>query len=271
MASENVKSALINLYSSRASINFIDEVLPVNVTFNHSCKEMVKANGEYEGYLYIDSGIHLDGLEKPIQKLYDAFKSGPYGMLAARTNTDTGSELWFGSTSDGGLFQDEIFIVPVGKAVNLHVQVFSNQLLRYYNGLMPDIFASYCTESVFSFLCAALDLRWGVYRDLVVNHVCGMDGGSAGFNPLHWKAQGKDLTNHPFRIPSVHDVFKNPTALSLGLGYEECGNIAMHDPSKYNEGGYATESELKNYIRDHLFLSKDLMDYDSVNHIFIGV
>jgi hypothetical protein len=267
LSSRETKEVLQNVYGNRVSFLFVDEVLPVNVTFNLAVLESVKRNGKYDGYMYIDSGIHLEEHDNAISSLYEVFKSGPYGMVAARTNTDTGAELWFGC-SDEELFARGPIAIPVGKAVNLHCQIFSDKLLSYYGRLIPDCFASYCTESVFSFLNAALDMKWVIVDKPVVYHLCAMDGGSAGFNPLRHKSSGGDLTNHGFRVDSVHDIMKG--GHQYGLGYEECQQILMHDKDKYDENGFCTDPMLKDYIRDNLFLSTDKLDYNTINFTYIG-
>ena len=53
------------------------------------------------------------------------------------------------------------------------------------------------------------------------------------------------------------------------MGYEELQGILMHDVSKFDEDGFATDERLKPYIRDNLFLNKDVFDYDAVSNTFI--
>ncbi len=266
LASEQTKDNFNSVYGDKVDRIYVDERVPVNVTFNLAVIEAVKRHGPYEGYMYIDSGIHLTGQPDTLRKLYDIYKSGPFGMVAGRTNTDTGADQWFGCTNEE-LFRNGPVVIPVGRAVNLHIQIFSNRLFEFYGKLIPDCFASYCTESVFSFVTAAINQKWIIANEPVVYHQCGMDGGSAGFNPLVYKRSGGDLTNHGFCVPSVHNIMKG--GHEYGMGYEECASVVVHKPEKYDENGYCIDPQLKYYIRDNVFLSKDKFDYDKINFQYL--
>lgn len=268
MATEETKNLLIAAYKGRISFCFTDEILPVNVTFNHAVKETVKRYGKYDGYLYIDSGVHFKSQPYIISKLYEVFKSGPYAMVSVLSDTDMGFNLWGGQI--GRRLQTESVVdIPVGAAVNLHAQIFSNSLLEAYDGLMPTCFASYCTESVFSFLCAAINEKLVLYKDVMVHHNTGMDGQCAGFSVEEWKAKGNDTSDHPFRIPSIIEMMKE--GHKYGMGYEECHGVLMHDAMQFDENGYCRNNKLKKFIKERVFLSKELLDYDTINSTFIGL
>lgn len=271
MSSEETKAILKDRYTNQVMFNFIDEVLPVNVTFNHTVIEAVKRRGEYDGYLYLDSGIHFDNKPSIIKALYNAYKSDNFGMMVGRTDTDSGYDRLFGVWPDERLFQNgEIFVLPVGKAVNLHWQIFSNDILAYYGKLIPDIFASYCTESVFPFVNAALKLKYGIYQHSVVSHIPAMDGQSAGFRPEAFtRVTGKKSNEHGFLGTDILKIMRHPDAIKYGLGYEECDNVVMHDPSQYDNDGYCINDQLKVYIKDNLFLPKDILDYTKVKSEYV--
>jgi hypothetical protein len=235
--------------------------------------ECVKRFGAYEGYLYVDSGVTLDDQRNVLSSLYQAFHEGQWGMLAARTDTDTGMDLWFKQDELGAWLFDElhpesVFTIPVGKAVNLHLQIFSNELLKFYGRLMPDIFASFCTESTFSFLPAALGLKWGVYKNLITRHIPMMDGQSAGFSPPKWAAAGRSLIDHPFKVESIIPIMVE--GHQYGLGYEEIPNGLIHDPAQYDQlTGSCINPKLKDYIKENMFLPRHLLDYYKINSEFI--
>lgn len=268
MVTQSTKDILLSIYSQRVYFNFIEEVLPVNVTFNHSVITIPKYSRDtYEGYLYMDSGLCLED-RNAIQNLYNVYKSGggSYGMVSARTTTDTGAELWFGK-SDRALFNSETFIIPVGKAINLHMQIFSKEIVDYYGKPFVDIFAAYCSESVFSFVCAAIKQKWVLCRDIVISHWHGMDGGSSGFCPRKWEGAGGSHIEHPFLVPSVLCAVQN--GYEYGLGYEECQNILVHDPSHYDENGFCTNDTLKEYIKNNLYVPTGLLDYNTIKHTIV--
>lgn len=240
-------------FEGRVNFNIINEQLPVNVTFNQTVNKYVKEFGEFEGYVFVDSGITLGSDPTILTQLYDLFKSGPYGMVSARTDDDMGFDQWYKTDMLGQKLFDNHLIIDVGMAVNLHVQIFGNSILKHYGGLMPDIFAGQCTESVFSFLCAALKQKWVVHKDVVLKHYTGMDGASSGFEPHRWQAEGRNRWDHLFGTEeSILDIVRR--GIEYGMGYEEVQKIVLHNPDKFDKDGFALDDRLKDYIRDELFL-----------------
>ena len=272
-SSEHTKQLLNTCFGGHLSYNWIEDVLPVNVTFNHTVKKAVKEFGDFGGYLYLDSGISFQTIHD-LANLYKVYETGKYGMVAAQTTSDDGYHLWWGvgknvydRSENYKLFEKGDFEIPLGKTVNLHCQIFSGKMYETYNGLMPDIFAGYCTESVFSYMCAAIQSKFAVAKDVIVNHIHSMDIGSAGFSPLKWQQEGKVTWNHPFIIDDLMPRIEG--GKEYGLGYERLQGIQDHDPTKFDEHEYALDHRLAGYIRDNLFLSQDLFDYDKINHTWI--
>lgn len=268
MVKDEVKKLLEEHFKGRMYFCWIDEVLPVNVTFNHAVREHVKRHGEYKWYFYIDSGCHFDNKGDAVAEACQIASLDDFGMLSIRTDTDSGYNFIFGTHYDDQLFNDILFYIPVGRAVNCHTQFFSNDLLKYYGKLIPDVFASYCTESVFSFVNAAINKKYAIYRDLVLTHAPMMDGQSAGFNPAkHAATKGGSYIDHPFRVESLLPIMRG--GQQYGLGYEELQGVVMHDPSKYDEHGFCTDPRLKEYIKDNLFVPKHLLDYDTIKTTYV--
>lgn len=272
--SSSLRNGVQNFFKDRISYNFIDDKLPVNITFNHSCLKAREEFGDFDGYLYIDSGITLTQSDN-LSRLYHLFKSGPNAMVAAQTSTDAGYLQWFGigshhhdTSQNHLLFKDGDFQIPVGKTVNLHMQIFSKDLLDTYGYLVPDIYAGYCTESVFSFLCAAIKQKFMLSKDVIVDHIHGMDGGSSGFDPIEWVKTGRPTQDHPFLVDSVYRIAKD--GHQYGFGYEECANLVNHDPDMYDNNGFCTNNVLKEWIRHNQFVGNlGLFDYSKINHAWI--
>lgn len=270
---EESKRKLKNAFGDSINYNFIDEKLPVNVTFNKSVQEAVKKFGKFEGYLYIDSGINFLHDNRAVEKLYDLHSSGFYAMTSSRTNTDAGTFLWFQQGKDQHdesgqeiLFKDNHLVIPIGKTVNLHCQIFDNSLFEAFNGrLMPDIFASHCTESIFSYLCAAVRKKFIVHKDVIASHLTGMDGASSGFRP-EWNSFPP--WQHTFRTPApqtINNIISDPEAYECGFGYEECQNILSHNPQKYLEDGSCIDPDrLKIFLQKNVFLTNDYLDYEQI-------
>ena len=274
--SRNARVALLQEFGNRISYNIIDTLVPVNISFNHTVMKAVEVLGAADGYLYVDSGIFFADDKLVLKKLHDLHTSGPYGMTAGRTNTDSGVFLWYGKGSspedESGqeeLFANGNFIVPVGKTLNLHIQVFDHQLYETFNHrIMPDIFASHSTEGIFTYLNAVIQKKFIWHKDVKVVHHTGVDGGSSGFRPEYAGVPGwqHTLGCAPRKIV---DLIADPEAKEVGFGYEECQNILMHDPAKFDENGYSKDPErLKKFLMN-FYLPDDRFHYDLIDYQFI--
>ena len=54
--SDKTRSNVFDIFKNKIKYNFINERHPVNVTFNHSIRKTIEKFGEYESYMYVDSG-----------------------------------------------------------------------------------------------------------------------------------------------------------------------------------------------------------------------
>ncbi len=261
MTSPSVKELLVKEFRVRGvSFNFIDEKFPVNVTFNHSVIKAVERMGRFAGYVYVDSGIQFR--KDTLVQLCARLAGNRFAMIAAESSNDNGYPWWFNSpTLPAG---EGDFIMPVGKTLNLHTTVFTDDLFEAYGRLMPDIFASYSTESVFSFECAAIKKQFCVCRGVVVDHAHAMDGGASGF-----RGPGFGTTDHVLMGPTLAQICADPEGTACGFGYEEFRQFKMHDQSQFDEKQHCVNDRLLPFLKKNIFLSKELLDYDSIHFQFI--
>ena len=242
----------------------IKDKVPVNVSFNNTCiKAKEIFNTDFDSYIYIDSGIKLTDPHS-LDTLSDQINQGDSAMVCGMIDNDMDLDFW-----NLDIHGDK-YVIPVGKATNLHFQAFSKELVDYYNRPMPDIFASFCTESTFSFMCAALQKNWTVMSNVFAEHEISMDGRSSGFSPEQAHIERGTTADHPFVIDSIFDRIVTEDGYNLGFGYEECRSIMVHDSSKYDENGHCKNDELKEWIKNNLFLSKEEFDYEKMNWEVVG-
>jgi len=254
-------------------INSIEDTLPVNITFNDTVRECVKRFGDFEAYLYLDSGIKFTN-ESQLSDLIELYESGNYGMVSAQVDNDFGW-CWFGLSEYSRPTLKEDLIVPIGRACNLHCQIFSNEIYKYYGNVIPDIFRSYCTESVFSFINAAIKKKWIISSEVKVHHAFafqywkafhgrpddgdGLDGHSSGFKapPGTW--------DDVFPPHSMKEIINKPAGTKFGFGYEELRGIKTHDKDCFDSEGYCKNEDLKVFLKNNLYLSKKYFDYDKIS------
>jgi len=273
-SSVHCKKELAKEFGNKISYVFYDhtDMLGVNATFNKTVRICVEKYGDFDGYLYLDSGIILtdftsDEHTKIIQKSYDAFMSGPYSMISLQVDDDSGfHHLGMKNTSTVSQVSGEHYVIPLGKAVNLHSQIFSHEIYETFEGkILPDVFAAYCSESVLSFFNSCIHKKWILMKDVVVRHLPSLEGSSASF--LHQSPKHDNPWNNLLHDRDALDFINDDGAINAGLGYEECNGIMMHKEDAYDENGNSLDpKELKKYIKKYFFLSKQELDYNDVEY-----
>ena len=263
-----------SFFGNRIKYNFINEVHPVNVTFNHSVDTVVKYNDEYMGYMYVDSGSSFSPYKDAISSLREYLDTNQYGMITPQPSNDTEyfAGLGFGKYEEDNdaareeIFKDGDYLIPLGKGMGTHTNLVSNDIRKFYGRTYPDIFASHCTESTFSFINAAIGKQWILLKKFIFDHEVSMDGQSSGFDTFAWVGTGRPTYDHPYKIPSIMQRLCTNEASKCGFGYEECRNIFMHDSNQFDDNYHCKNDTLKHFIKDNLFLKKEELDYDSIRH-----
>lgn len=264
-ASKNYFKDLQKNSPSKIFLSFVDNVLPVNITFNAAIKECSKYM-DFDGFLYVASDVDMGGNKQVISKMAALHFSSNYGITSCPVSFDSGIEAWMGADVFNHHLQHQHFEIPVGKTCNLHCMLFDKKIYDAYNSrILPDIFRTYCTESVFSFMTSALSLRFVIHdKSILVTHLAGKDGSSAGFGGYRgWM----DMFNP--QIPAQQRLMSQE-AWNVGFGYEEYINIFVHDNNKYNPDGTCKNPQaLLDFTRKALFLSPAEFNYNTINHTFL--
>tara|TARA_R110000824_G_scaffold30225_2_gene99739 strand:+ start:2101 stop:3063 length:963 start_codon:yes stop_codon:yes gene_type:complete len=249
-------------------VNKIDDILPVNITFNDTVRECIKQFGEFEAYLYLDSGIKFTN-ENQLSDLIDTYESDNCGMVSSQVDNDFGW-CWFGLNEYSKPVLAQDVLVPIGRACNLHCQLFSKEIFEYYGNVIPDIFRSYCTESVFSFINAALKKRWIISSKVRVHHAFNVPGGSPN------DGDGLDGHSSGFRAPhgtwddvypphTMKEIVELEEGTQYGFGYEELRGIKLHNQECFDENFYCTNDDLKLFLKKYLYRKKSDFDYEKIN------
>lgn len=263
----SVEKELKSKYGNYISYSFIDEILPVNITFNHSVLKMVQKTGNFDSYIYLDCGVDIGNDVYTLQKLYEIYKSGPYAMVGAECDDDMGIRAWFKVDFLSEISNGQHFVIPIGKCLNLHAQLFSDELFKKYNNrLLPDIFYKFGTESTFSFLCAAIQKKWIFHNGLRPHHNHYVDGASSGFpitfcDGAYW--------NHTFRCDkTMWLICQDKEGIDAGFGYEELEKVLLHKESEFDENYFCKNDRLYPWLKKTLYHSKNTFDYSTIKHRF---
>lgn len=274
---EDTMDKVYKAYGKAIHYNLIQERHPVNVTFNHSVDKVVERRGEYDGYLYMDSGSNFSAYPNLLNTLCQYLSTDKYAMITPQPSSDTEYFAGLGVGDFRGddqkarkvLFKNGDYLIPPGRGMGTHVNLINNKVRQAFGRVYPDIFASHCTESTFSFICASVKRQWVLLHDFVIEHKVSVDGQSSGFSPAEWQYHGGQTWDHPYKIKSVYDRICTPRGYEVGMGYEECRGIMMHDPDCFDDNYHAKNDELKDYIKDTLYLKPEELNYEEIKHEFI--
>lgn len=261
--SDSAIKRIKDMFGDKVEVCRIQDLYTVNVTFNKTVQEMVKKYGEFDGYFYVDSGVifnHPDVISEGLKRL----RENKYAMISYQTDTDTGLAM-LGYKHDCPVVQitGNDLKIPLGMSCNLHAQIFSNDLFKTFDKrIIPDIFKAYCTESTFSFQCSAIHQEWTMVKDILLHHNKGVDGATVGFehNSRVFMNSWNNLLYNRNALEFINDLY----ARSVGLGYEECQKIMMHDENAY-DGFYSKyPKELTQQILKYFYTTKQELDYDQI-------
>jgi len=258
--SQFTRERVVKHFGDRISYCFLDQIVPVNISTNFAVIESVKRFGRFAAYVYVDSGMNFREQNTVLAQAYDAFKTNNYGILSIQASNDNGFENWFGFSE---YVSDKDFVIPVGRACNGHILIFSDKIYASFERrLWPDIFVAYCTESIFSFIAAAVGTRWAVMKNIVIEHNRSVDGATSGFDHT---GPRQDPANNLLADLDIRTILANPEAWLSGFGYEEINSIFPHNPNAYNVDGSCKNPErLRLFLNNNVFLKKHVFDYDNV-------
>jgi hypothetical protein len=265
-------------FGNDISYSLTPETHTVNITFNKTVQEAVKEFGEFDGYMYIDSGCTMEQQTDILRLAHQTLVENDYGIVVVQTDTDECLENlgppYVYESKEIQVKKDHL-VVPIGTSINQHTAVFSNDIFKQYKKLYPDIFAAFCSESVLNYIAASVGKKWAIMADRQVKHMKAVDGPSSGFEH---RVESRDKTgqlvknnfwNNLLYNRDAVDFVTDPEALESGLGYEECNKIMMHNPDAYDTEGFCKDpTRLSKVVKKYLFLSNKELNYDIIKSSF---
>lgn len=268
------RTKLMDVYEDNIFYSFTDELRPLPVTVNLTAKRMTELRGPYDIYCYVDSGIRFRE-EHQLAHLVHIHYDHKAGMTSALTQNDTGlyESCHWGQYPDDHrdidkYFKNGIYKFKVGEACCLHLQLFDKSIYDFFDQrIYYECFASQCSEASFSHLCASINKPYIITNEVVVDHEISMDGPSSGFSARKWVEKGNSRFDHPYLCGSLIDIFKRGQHLGLGM-QEHCG-VVVSPKDQFSSEGFALNPDLKHYIKNNVFLSKELLDYSKIKHQLI--
>jgi len=277
-------SKIYGKFQKKISYYLTNERLAVNQTFNHAVLKSVEGAGEYDGYMYVASDVNFSDDKSSLRRLHDRILNPENGIVSPEIDKDNGYFWWFGFDEKQNIWdvfgKEKDFVVPVGSTANLHCSIFSNKIFKAYGRIIPDIFVSYCTESTFSFLSAAVGQRFIIANDVKYSH--GHDQGTHSGLDGQTQAFGAGWDRVYPGSKSIKEIVEDPAARACGFGHEEWvprfihkmdvpddKTFLMHDEKQFDEKGFSIDGRLEDFIKNNLFASKNVLNYDTIRCKFI--
>jgi hypothetical protein len=271
-------------FGDSISYYLTNERLAVNQSFNHAVTVAVDQFGKFDGYMYVASDVRFSADRDSLGRLHDRILQPDIGIVSPEIDKDNGYFWWFDFEEKQNLFdvfgRDKDFVVPLGATANLHTAIFSNKIFEAYGNILPDIFVSYCTESTFSFLAAAVRQKFIIANDVQYFHGegegdhQGLDGQTLAFGA------GWDRVYPGSR--TVKEIVEDPEAKACGFGHEEWvpkfihkmdvpddKTYLMHDPAQFDENSFSTDDRLRKFIAKNLYLDSTVLDYNKLSGAFL--
>jgi hypothetical protein len=267
-------------FNNQIFFNFINELHPINVTFNHSVI-LCSSFEEYRGFLFVSSDIKFIG-ENDFQRMFifhDTHNVGISNFIVDNENwipTHISVDFWEHLSHRHTDF-------PFGSSINCDCMIFDKEIFKTYKKVIPDIFRSWCTESVFPFLCASINKVHKCHdRSVVVHHAINLREGSSTIARSGCEKGCDDLYKSKI---NVFERLLSREAFECGFGYAESHfNVhtwtrehinkiyLVHNPDAYISDYIPKDTDrLVNFMKTAVFLNRDELDYSKIKFQFLNV
>jgi hypothetical protein len=284
MIDYNSQMQLLNKFSkvefeNQIFFNFINELHPINVTFNHSII-LCSSFQDYRGFLFVSSDIkftRVDDFERMFL-FHENYDVGISNFIVDNENwipTHIGTDFWNQLSLKHADF-------PFGSSINCDCMLFDKEIFKLYGKVIPDIFRSWCTESVFPFLCASINKVHKCHdQSIVVHHAINLREGSSTIARSGCEKGCDDL--YKSRI-NVFERLLTSEAFECGFGYAE-SHFNTHTWTRehlnkiylvHNSDAYITDyrpkdtERLVNFIKSAVFLEKEELNYSKIKFQFLN-
>ena len=230
-------------------------------------------NEEYEGYFYISSGLTWERI--PDWRLFSRIKeklySQEHGILQMQVDSDNGYHFLGKGTL--GWFNEidflEDYSIPLGNHANFHAGVFHRKMKEYYGFPVTDVHGKCGMESVLSYTCAALGMRYTLMGNTCIGHSRSSDAFGAinvdlkihGDIPCHTQMFGRDklaIQNDEIAIETGIGYYPGPLANNE---IDWNGVILEHNNEMYDEHGLAIHEKNKEVAKKYFFSNSKEIDY----------
>lgn len=272
--SDNSKRIFSELKSKHNNVvlNWIDEILPISITFNQTVQKCIEEFGVFDGYFYVASDVKFGLDDEVISKMVNAHFENNSAITSAMVDNDHGldgiyHDCW--NELDSLLTTDH-FCVNIGRGANMHAMIFDHSIYEAFNNkIIPDIFASHHIENTFVYIAASLKKKFVIHsKNVMLGHIGFADGHAVGFmDEIKW--DHRIAWKHLFKSSiSAEERLLNNEAKECGFGYG--GTLLLPNENMYDqEENHIDPPRLLDFLKTAIYLTNEEFNYTSIDSTFI--
>lgn len=253
-------------------LNWIDEILPISITFNQTVQVCVKEFRPFDGYFYVASDVKFGNDREVITKMVTAHFENNAAITSAMVDNDHGVDgIYYDCWNQvNEILNTDHFCINLGRGANMHAMIFDHSIYETFNNrIIPDIFASHHIENTFIYIAAALSKKFIIHRkDVMLGHIGFADGHAVGFmDEIKW--DHRIAWKHLFRSKiSAEERLLNDEAKECGFGYG--GTLLLPNEKMYDEDeNHLDPPRLLNFLKTAIYLLEDEYNYNDINYTFV--
>lgn len=281
LSSDKCINTIKKHFNDKVSIFRYDERWSVQVSSNKTILSSVSDFQEqYEGYLYVSSGLMLPEIEDLFPRAISKNNSGEYGIIHLQTDSDQGYE-WLGKLHDWkNINFEEDYDIPIGNHCNFHIAVINKELLEFYGKPITDVHGLCCMEAGLPYTSYALRKKYILLGNSECVHFVSFDKDAKMVN-----ISGPIIGRNP-HIPCgllwgrTKESFLNDLeGIESGLGYyagslvnnpvDWNGTILMHRRDKYDEKYLSLDEKLRYAVKRAYFTNEREINYNNISYTLI--
>ena len=283
---QEVLNQLKNKYQDKLTIFSYSERYTVQVSFNKTVLSSISHfNQDYQGYLYISSGLQLPKIKDLFYRLISKNNSNEYGIIQLQVDNDGGYN-YLGNYTN----KNKDYLVPIGGNCNFHIALLNQELKEFYGLPITDVHGFCSMEIGLSYISYALRKKYIVLGTSECTHISSTGFEESNSDRHSWSSLPSEFdqivgyTNPPQELfapgshllwgRTINNFLDDKEGIESGLGYysgkfviDWNGIILPHNESKYDENYFSTDPRLKDAVKRNYFTNKKEINYDQINYI----
>ena len=272
-------------FGSRVDIISFDTRYTCQIITNKAILTAIeKFNEEYESYFYISSGLTFPQKRGVFAEIISKMNTGKYGILHMQTNNDHGYHfLGQGEFGWPTMNFKKDYDIPPGNHANFHAAVIHRKMKDFYKLPVTDVHGKCGMESVVSYCCAALRLKYTLFGDFILGHTPGLDT----YATIDWRTlpEFREKLQQGIMAVPCHDqmfqrdktaIARDPEAIECGIGYypgeiannapDWNGVILQHKKNKFDNEHLSLDDNMKNVAKKYFYSNKSELNYDIIEY-----